>query len=516
MTRTPRLLTIAAIVACTNASAAAASPVVRHPDALTYPSLPLMGYRHTPPHPPARRYRINPHVRNGSWQPVAGTAPFGQNGGGTAIQMTDGTVMVQDNESSWYRLTPDKTGSYVNGTWSQAASLPSGYGPLYFASAILPDAKLIVEGGEYNFFQGTETTLGAIYDPLANTWTSVSPPSGWTRIGDGQSVVLPNGTFMLGNCCTSSQALLDESTLTWTATGSGKHDANSEEGWTLLSSGNVLTADVLDAPNSEIYATSTGTWSTAGNVPVNLIASDEIGPQTLRPDGTVFVAGASGHTAIFNSNTNVWAAGPDFPIVGGQQLDVADGPSSLLPDGNVLIATSPGVYNAPAYFYEFDGTKFIAVPNPPDAPNDSSYNVRLMVLPTGQVLETDGSDDVEIYTPKGHAIKSIAPKITSVPSTLTHGMTYTISGKRLNGISQANFYGDDVQEATNYPLVRITNGATGDVFFARTHAFSSMAVASKAVVSASFDVPASSELGPSSLVVVTNGIASKPVSVTIQ
>ena len=33
------------------------------------------------------------------------------------LQLTDGTVMAQGNEESdWWKLTPDDTGSYVNGT----------------------------------------------------------------------------------------------------------------------------------------------------------------------------------------------------------------------------------------------------------------------------------------------------------------------------------------------------------------------------------------------------------------
>ncbi len=134
-----------------------------------------------------------------------------------------------------------------------------------------------------------------------------------------------------------------------------------------------------------------------------------------------------------------------------------------------------------------------------------------MLLPTGQVLETDGSTDVEVYTPVGKAIASIRPVIRSVPTTLTHGDTYAIDGRRLNGWSQANAYGDDDQQATNYPLVRITNDATGDVFYARTHTFSAMPVASNAPVAAQFDVPNGIELGVSKLVVVANGIASEPV-----
>src|SRR5207249_3881859 len=106
---------------------------------------------------------------------------------GTALLLTDGAVMAQNNGGNdWYRLTPDNNGSYVNGTWSQLASLPPGYSPLYFASAVLPDGRVIVEGGEFNFFLPENNTLGAIYDPQTDTWTSVAGPPGWCCIGDAQ------------------------------------------------------------------------------------------------------------------------------------------------------------------------------------------------------------------------------------------------------------------------------------------------------------------------------------------
>ncbi|HVU20899.1 MAG TPA: hypothetical protein VHE09_09225, partial [Rhizomicrobium sp.] len=66
------------------------------------------------------------------------------------LQLTDGTVMAQsaNNQGDWYKLTPDNTGSYVNGTWTKMASLPAGYRPYAFASAVLADGRMIVEGGE--------------------------------------------------------------------------------------------------------------------------------------------------------------------------------------------------------------------------------------------------------------------------------------------------------------------------------------------------------------------------------
>ena len=91
-----------------------------------------------------------------------------------------------------------------------------------------------------------------------------------------------------------------------------------------------------------------------------------------------------------------------------------------------------------------------------------------------------------------------------------------ILGQRFNGMSQAESFGDELETATNYPLVRITNTATGHVFYARTHDHSTMAVATgNARVSTRFDVPSTAETGASTLVVVANGIPSKPVSITV-
>ena len=431
--------------------------------------------------------------------------------------------MVHSNDSwgDWWSLTPDQNGSYVNGTWSKLSSLPSGYTPLDFASAVLPDGRLFVQGGEWTSPTQTnpsDTSQGAIYDPIQNKWTSVSPPSGWSHVGDAQSVVLANGTLMLANVATTQAALFNPTTLTWTATGTGKADADSEEGWTLLPNGKVLTVDTTNTPQSELYDPSTGAWTNAGSTIVTLANSmTEIGPQVLMPSGKVFAAGATKNTALYDTSTGTWSAGPAFPTAASGQLSMDDAPASLMPNGRVLLATGPA-QNQDVHFFEFDGTSLTEVARTPDAPNDAGFYIGLLVLPTGQVLETDrGKNDVEVYTPTGGPNPAWAPAITSVPTTLTRGSTFTIQGTQFNGLSQCNAFGDDVQNATNYPLVRISNNATGHVFYARTHGHSTMAVATGSqVVSTSFDVPAASETGASTIVVVVNGIPSASMAVTVQ
>ena len=455
-----------------------------------------------------------------TWTPLANPPRFHAS---TALLLTDGRVLVQDTDSSnYWTLTPDLTGSYLNGTWTQVATLPKGYGPLFYASAILPDGRVVVMGGEYNLGIEDFTTLGAIYNPQTNNWTSLAAPLGWTTIGDSQSVVLPNGTFMLANCCTEDEALLDAKTLDWTPTGFNKADINDEEGWTLLPNGKVLTVDTNSKRDmaSEIYDPVTGSWFYAGSTVVLLTRPTyaEVGPAILRPDGTVLAIGATGHNAVYDSAAGVWSAAPDFPLnQHGQQLDIADGPAALLPDGNVLCMTSPGVFLYGTDFFEWDGANFNQTVNIPRASIDSSFMGRMLVLPNGQIMLTDSSNDVELYTSTGVPNPTWTPTITKFAKSLVHGKASTLSGTQFNGLSQGAAYGDDAQMATNYPLVRITNSGTGHVFYARTFKFSTMAVATGSkIVKTHFQIPAGIELGASQVEVVANGISSNPVNVTIK
>jgi hypothetical protein len=397
---------------------------------------------------------------------------------------------------------------------------------------VLPDGRVIVEGGEYNFCSAVWSNQGAIYDPVANSWKSVNPPSGWRTIGDAQSTVLADGTFMLANCCTKEAALFDAKKLTWSATGAGKFDLNDEEGWTLLPNGTVLTVDAYvrafdpNGTDSEIYNPSTGTWSSAGSTGVQLWdsypsgsrASYEIGPAVLRPDGTVFATGANGgahaagHTSIYDTHTGSWSPGPDFPGA----LGVADGPAALLPSGNVLVETSPGIFKKGAEFFEWDGSSLIPVPGPPPAKNQSSYIGNMLILPSGEILWTDLSGDAWVYTSSGAPSSAWRPVVTSAITSITRGRSYRLMGRNFNGFSQGAAYGDDSQAATNYPIVRIVNNASGHVFYARTHDHSTMAVAFTGTATTQYDVPAGIETGASTLYVVANGIASAGTAVNVQ
>ena len=425
---------------------------------------------------------------------------------GPILQLRDGRILAHEEQSgnprNWWILTPSSSGSYVNGTWSSGGQLPSNYSPFFFSSQVLLDGKhVIIEGGEYNFGSADWTTLGAIYDAVSNSWVSNSPPAGWSSIGDAQSVILANGTYMQANCCTRQSELGTGPPWSWTgATGTGKADVNDEEGWTLLASGNVLTVDayVFNSNScggntaTELYTASTGVWSCGPNTPTQMWDSSghELGPAILMYNGLVLQFGAVPSTALYNPSIPSWSAGPT--PAGG--LDAADAPAALEPNGLVLAMLSPGEFKPGCQMVEYNpSTNTLSnTANPANCPSDSSFVGHLMILPTGQIMFTDLSGRVEIYTPiTGPAAGVKKPIILGLPVRTMAPANNVLKGLYFNGLTQNNGYGDDYQGDTNYPLVRLTSLSTGLVYYGTTHDESTHSIDPNAgVMSTMFDPPA--------------------------
>jgi Kelch motif len=454
------------------------------------------------------------------WTPLTNQPNFSAN---HMMLLTDGTVLVQElATANWHKLTADAAGSYVNGSWSTLQTGPNG--PTYYASAVLRDGRVFMAGGEDNFGNnGVDINDCEIYNPMTDKWQTVSGP-GWANIGDAPCCMLPDGTILLGNIFDTSTAIYDPVANSWSS-GPKKNDASSEETWTLLPDETVLVADCASHPAAEKYVAAAGKWVTAGAIPAghdlvqsSIGSSNEIGPAILMTDGRVLAIGASGHTAVYTMPTianqkGSWTPGPDFPADGeGTLYRAFDAPAVLLPNGHVLCVAgqsqSDGWSGKPCHCYEFDGTSLNPAPDPPNAAAKSTWETRMLLLPTGEVLLSARSNDIQVYQPDGSPDPSWAPEITNCPATVKPNHTYTLQGRQLNGLSQANSYGDDATMATNFPLVRISNIASGHVFYCRTHDFSTMGVATGNVIhSAQFDVPSQIETGPSRLCVIANGIA---------
>jgi hypothetical protein len=549
----------------------------------------------------------------GTWTPYTGGNTFPGTAPDTALLMTDGSVIMHDIcTANWFRLLPDNTGSYTNGRWSSftandrvaVAAMPGGYGPLFYASQVLPDSRVIVQGGEYeNSANGcspaVESALGAMYNPHTNTWSAVPAPAGWTQIGDSSSVILgPNNltggyskaNYMISNGPMNSSAQgfqsavatiapIPGTVVTYTLVSAGKADQNSEENYTIIPNGMILAIDnnclaSFPAPPNDCmtYPTNTelfnpsglGIWSSAGTLPAPLVNDGAQNPAIVPESGPIVSIGfnmavqfgGNNNTAVFsyrglnpNPPGSSWILGPAFPA--GQF--VADGPAALLPNGNILVQTS-GFFTQPSLMWEFQSStltpqNFVAPPaslaaNVPPCNDVAQINVpsyagRMLVLPTGQILwsagqRTNGNGQVNcvsVYTTNvagtPNPLMRPPPHINppNPALTLTRGTNnHTLTGSMFKGVSTGGSYGDDAQMDTNWPLVRITNNASGHVCWGRTHDW-------EITTSAQFDVPPDNsgtggntdwpllenrcETGASTLVVLTNGLVSNSIPVTM-
>jgi hypothetical protein len=442
------------------------------------------------------------------------------------FEFTNQMAIYDPNADTWTMIAPPFS---ANGDWDFIGDSPW---------SLLPNGHLLL-GSKF-------TTANAELDPKTLLWTNVSSFGKDDVNAEEGYTLLPNRSVLTVNMTDFPFAQrfipnADPSKTRWAD--AGKTPAR------LPATDSFGSQNILYDNNMRVYH-----------------PPGEIGPGMLQPDGRVFYTGAAcdvrgpssnpnacvtyqpqAHTAVYDPKTNSWTAGPDFPLHEG----AGDTWSSLLPSGNVLVQTNPPGTNAdrlaranPRYksiregkgrhlaaaeeaapalapqqtcpptelfkFYEFNGSTLTPEPAAFSCANQPS----MLLLPTGQVMLNLNF----VYTSTGTFMNVWRPTITSFlfQNNVNPGGRYQIFGRQFNGLSQANAFGDEFQVATNFPLVRITNNATGDVSYTTTHDFSTMGVATgAAIVSTFFDVPTNIETGDSKLEVVANGIPSLPINITV-
>jgi len=413
----------------------------------------------------------------GTWTPITNAAP----GASTMLLLTDGTVMVQAGTQSanWNKLTPDASGSYVNGTWSSMAS--SAVGRLYYASAVLPDGRVLVVGGEYSSAGGW-TNTGEIYNPLSNSWSNITPYPRTTG-GDIMSEVLNDGTVLFQYINTGETFLYTPATDTWTSNATMLHgDIGSEESWVKLADGSILNYEIWNSPPHGQRWIPGAThaqdqWIDAGVVPVEIDAGAEIGGSFLLNDGRAIFLGANGKTAIYTPpatlmGTGSWVEGPEIRNSAGTLKGIWDGPGAILPNGKLLFpAGSTTGYYGSVDMFEFDPVTnaITQVPSTALSLGGPVFDTRTLVLPSGQVLFQDNAHQLWFYNEDAAPLAAGKPTVTSI---VANGTGFTLTGTQLNGISEGAGYGDDAQMASNYPIVRLTSGF-GTVSWGRTFNWSS-------------------------------------------
>jgi hypothetical protein len=390
---------------------------------------------------------------------------------------------------------------------------------------------VFVAGGEY----GSGRATAEIYDPASDSWASINPPTsllnpavhspvladpgpgGNQGFIDSDSIVIANGSVLVspvGPNTYGGTLIYNPFANMWSAGPSTFSVYQDEASWVKLPDDSILTIDPLNGgANTERYIPASNSWIHDTSAPVGMYSGNqEIGAALLLADGRAFYLGGNGHTAYYtpsgNTSPGSWTQGPDIPNGNVTQ----DAPAAMMVNGKILCAVTSSSSHQPVYFYEFDpvANSFnTSVPSPTGGAGDNtsiSDATSLLDLPDGTVLWCNTSSRLYVYQPDGFPLAAGQPVITGI--SLNPNGSFHLTGTGLNGISAGAAYGDDAQEDSNFPLVRITDGG-GNVSYARTFNWSSTSVTTGgATLSTEFTVPPGLVPGNYSLQVVANGNAS--------
>jgi len=375
----------------------------------------------------------------------------------------------------------------------------------------------------YDLFQSIITGQGyaELYHPSKNVWTSISPADGSAH---GTLPVL--SSTLLGYELGPELALQDGRAL-------------------------VIGAN----PHTALYKQATNTWAAGpdiigtlsnpfGTIEHALFGADDA-PAALMPNGHVLLAADAGPNPITEKGNTVTGSSviTNIPTTAGLQpywgVAQASGNSDVIPQGTYITSidslhqihisssaaasktglrlTFGGVFSNPTELFDFDphGDRISPVNPPladPNLPYLPAYAARMLVLPNGQILFSDGAGgQLYAYTPEGSANPAYWPVIEKVEH---DDGVFTLTGRQLNGPSDASAYGDDAQSNENYPIVRLQN-SSGQVFYCRTRDWTSTGVGDITHESVKFTLNRSVRAGVYQLFVSAGGISSAPVSLRI-
>jgi len=441
-------------------------------------------------------------------------------------------------QQPWRRLWNRLGQAYTRYTW-QLCKWHMGYYQVYAQRQAflfhtgLPNGNVYVSGGEY----GAGDTAGEVYNPSTNVWTRIGGlPAGW-QVYDGNSELLYNGTVLegpqIGSIPSYDCLFYTPSTNLFTVapTAFYNHD---EASWLKLRDSSVMFVGIASRFTNR-YIPQVNKWVHDDTVPGNLYDpfGEEAGGSFLLPNGKAIFFGATPYNAIYSPSGNIthgtWVSADSFPVINGAQLGMPDASSAMLVNGKILCAVSPvgtsnnDEFRSPAYFLEYDYTTntfaqvtdTIPVFGTDSLKGVSSYQTQMLSLPDGTILVSISQHSISrqyyIYTPGSAPIAQGKPTIDNI--TDIHCNSYMITGKLFNGISEGASYGDDWQMATNYPIIRLTDGT--NVYYARTSNWNRIgAVQTDSLEDTAYFTLPSIAGGTYSLVVTANGFASNPVMLT--
>ncbi len=219
-------------------------------------------------------------------------------------------------------------------------------------ASILPNGKVLVTGGF--ICDGGELNSAELYDHSKGIWTRTGSMT-LSRAFHTASVLSNGKVLVVGGLIDASYVsstceLYDPTTGQWTSAGRLNHARYSHTAITLLD-GKVLVVGGIDKEDdrlhsTELYDPSTGMWTMSGN----MNDRRETHTTTLLPDGNVLVVGGANDSdatygflsssELYNSSTGLWTN------AGNMQVPRQAHTASLLNNGYVVVAGGCTTYNS--------------------------------------------------------------------------------------------------------------------------------------------------------------------------
>lgn len=397
---------------------------------------------------------------------IPSLGPGGPSGIVHAIMCKSGQVLFITGDQTtllWDPLDTNAATSFEQPT-NQPHTMPGGYSQVcsHHAQMSDPDGSILVVGGG-GYGPNALAVAGYIFNPVTKTWRRTANDMAQDKWYP--TVVALGGDKMLiasGDANDGDMEIFDEATETFSPlTGDDKMFPNLYPGLHILPNNSIFysrtgfgnaganpggqsfpnpAADpnklgglrsAFFTPNAVPNTTPTGgLWTEIVQSPIKRVKGMSVTLLKSTPPYTqIMVLGGADPIEndtyeLFNADTltatSAWDANQPFPDGENRALPSA----VLLPTGNLFVCGGISSTNSPCTEYDVQADSWSARA---DLGSIRQYHSAALLLPSGKVMMAGWQNTtIEVYSPP-YLFQGPQPTITSVPSIVHHGSSFTLS-----------------------------------------------------------------------------------------